>query len=290
MKNKPNQAENSIWRVSSTGHEIRELFQCTDFAVIGAKTELFNDLLTSPLTSTVIVQKTHTTVTQYSPLEFPNLYLKFQNLKNRKEILLFANEWGLLGADVTTEFVESRKGGVVIGGDDVSIWNSEIRDMARACKFLTMLKANTPPNLSEFILRRSDSIQWHYKGGGTWFLKDELSKNTWESIRHNNDASNEAFLWVVLQTIVNKRLSRRMSSAVLREQDGNYVLRVIPEGLIGCLWYQFASAMTNSQGLRVCKKCGELFVPKHKDTAFCNTPKCKSKQQREHRKSLATTS
>jgi hypothetical protein len=286
MKNVPNQAEVSIWGISTNGHEIRNLFQLRD-DLGGNEISLHSETETSSDTSRCIVRKTPSKIEFYQPLEAKKLFLKFQELKrDPKMILVFADQWGLLGANISHDFVASRKGGKVIQGEDLSDWYSEIRDMQHACYLLEKLKVKEAKDLGSFVHRRKDIIHWEDKFGIRAFLRKQESKDTWETLNKCPDpASDEAVAWLVLQDIVNKRLENRMSSKIFREQDGNYVLRIVPEGLIGCLWHQFACIMTSSYGVRSCKKCGKLFVPKHEDTEFCNTPKCKSKQQRVQKES-----
>lgn len=281
MNTTPRKAENSIRQVGSNGHEIVKLYELTHSCAAGSKVELYTDSETSPYITTCIMPKTHKSQMVYSPLEFENLYLKFQGLQDTNDILNFADKWGLLGCNVTSNFVESRSGGKVVEAEQITDWWNEIDDMKRVCQLMVMLKAKEVKDLSGFVRRSEGKIWWTQKNRfSISFREDEESKTTWDLIKYDDPASNEALAWLVVQHIANKRLINRLSSLISRSKNGEYVLRVVPVGLIGCLWYQFGIALTNSHGLRVCPKCDSFFVPKHKDTEFCNTPKCKSKQQR----------
>jgi hypothetical protein len=87
-----------------------------------------------------------------------------------------------------------------------------------------------------------------------------------------------------VQSIINKQLRRRASPLLLwdakRERLGLYIM---PDGLVGALWLQFARAVERDSQFRQCAECGIWFElargTARADKLYCSTP-CRTKAYR----------
>jgi hypothetical protein len=94
-----------------------------------------------------------------------------------------------------------------------------------------------------------------------------------------------------VQSVINKQLQKRASPRLLwdanRERLGLYI---VPEGLIGALWLQFARAVERDSQFRQCAECGIWFElapgTARSDKLYCSTP-CRTKAYRKRQAEAA---
>jgi hypothetical protein len=87
-----------------------------------------------------------------------------------------------------------------------------------------------------------------------------------------------------VQSVINKQLQGRASPRLLwdanRERLGLYI---VPEGLVGAIWLQFARAVERDSQFRQCAECGIWFElapgTARSDKLYCSTP-CRTKAYR----------
>ena len=87
-----------------------------------------------------------------------------------------------------------------------------------------------------------------------------------------------------VQSAINKQLEGRASPSLLwdteRERLGLYI---VPDGLVGALWLQFARAVERDSRFRQCAECGIWFElapgTARADKLYCSTP-CRTKAYR----------
>jgi hypothetical protein len=87
-----------------------------------------------------------------------------------------------------------------------------------------------------------------------------------------------------VQSTINKQLQERASPRLLwdanRERLGLYI---VPNGLVGALWLQFARAVERDSQFRQCAECGIWFElapgTARADKLYCSTP-CRTKAYR----------
>ena len=87
-----------------------------------------------------------------------------------------------------------------------------------------------------------------------------------------------------MQNLINEHLHQRASPRLLWEQSRDRLgLYIVPEGLIGALWLQFARAVERDAKFRQCPECGTWFeiAPGRgrTDKQFCSTA-CRTRAYR----------
>jgi hypothetical protein len=94
-----------------------------------------------------------------------------------------------------------------------------------------------------------------------------------------------------VQTTINKQLQGRASPRLLwdtnRERLGLYI---VPEGLVGALWLQFARTVERDSQFRQCAECAIWFElapgTARSDKLYCSTP-CRTKAYRKRQAEAA---
>ena len=87
-----------------------------------------------------------------------------------------------------------------------------------------------------------------------------------------------------MQSLINEHLHHRASPHLLWEQSRDRLgLYIVPEGLIGALWLQFARAVERDAKFRQCAECTTWFEVSpgrgRTDKQFCSTA-CRTKAYR----------
>ena len=87
-----------------------------------------------------------------------------------------------------------------------------------------------------------------------------------------------------MQNLINEHLHQRASPRLVWEQSRDRLgLYIVPEGLIGALWLQFARAVERDAKFRQCPECGTWFEVSpgrgRTDKQFCSTA-CRTKAYR----------
>lgn len=232
---------------------------------------------------------------RYNPMVESGLFRNFSELEPTEEaICQFANRWGLLGGEASTEI------GVVDGpqpkslllgvGELLSTWTSESTEMKSLLEIWD-LAHNRDKKLAAFI-KWGDARVW-YEGPRIegWpenvrSRREIASGNSPELLAKFQTGDLIGPAQQYLQGEVNKKLTHHGVSARLL-WDQNYTrlsLYLVPQSLIGCLWLQFARAIDGNRDYRrcpICRKWFEItFHVSRKDRAFC-TPTCKARAHKQ---------
>ena len=94
-----------------------------------------------------------------------------------------------------------------------------------------------------------------------------------------------------MQSLINEHLHHRASPRLLWEQSRDRLgLYIVPEGLIGALWLQFARAVERDARFRQCAECTTWFEVSpgrgRTDKQFCSTA-CRTKAYRKRQAEAA---
>jgi hypothetical protein len=240
---------------------------------------------------------------QYLPLAaFPGLFRVFADTEpSRDGIKAFADRFGPLGPDVATQipFSDQRNAkGVSLGaGEPLAAWNEEILTMRFA---IDVWEAARNGDLG----RLQRVIHWTEDGRGIRIdshpdladgqLPDppDRVERAWIAGTHLGDDVHGRFVpgdlvkpaLHYVQSKVNEKLQGRASPRLLwnrkRERLGLYI---VPDGLIGALWLQFARAIERDSRFRQCAECTTWFEVSpgrgRTDKQFCSTA-CRTKAYR----------
>jgi hypothetical protein len=242
-------------------------------------------------------------VMQYLPLAaFPGLFRVFADTQpDRKGIKAFADRFGPLGGNVERQIPLSDQPNakdVSLGmGESLAAWNEEIQTMRLAVDLWEAARNGDVGRLERVIF-------WTEDGRGVQMLTHpELPgerlpnpparvERAWIAGTHlgddvlgrlvRGDLVKPALQYV--QSKINAKLQGRASPRLLwdakRERLGLYI---VPDGLIGALWLQFARAVERDSKFRQCAECGIWFElargTARADKLYCSTP-CRTKAYR----------
>jgi transposase-like protein len=242
-------------------------------------------------------------VMQYLPLSaFSGLFRVFADTEpNHNGIKAFADRFGPLGDDIAQPISlndQPNAKGVPLGtGEPLAAWNQEILIMRFAIDIWEAARNGDVGRLEQVIAWRED-------GSGVQILSHPELPNgqlpqaparverTWIAGTHLGDDVLGRFVRGDLvrpalhyvQSTINKSLEGRASPRLLwdakRERLGLYI---VPGGLIGALWLQFARAVERDSRFRECAECGIWFElapgTARADKLYCSTP-CRTKAYR----------
>lgn len=242
-------------------------------------------------------------VMQYLPLAaFPGLFRVFADTEpNRDGIKAFADRFGPLGGNLAKQipFSEERSAaGASLGvGESLADWNEEIQTMRLAVDLWEAARNGD-------VVRLERVIFWTEDGSGVQMLSHpELPggqlpdpparvERAWIAGTRLGDDMLGRFVRGDLvkpalhyvQSKINAKLQGRASPRLLwdanRERLGLYI---VPDGLIGALWLQFARAVERDSKFRQCAECGIWFElargTARADKLYCSTP-CRTKAYR----------
>jgi hypothetical protein len=193
-------------------------------------------------------------------------------------ILRFANSFGLLGI-VPTNYTEwpilelrPDGSGLIGSGERLGEWRLHLAEMSELTEIWLTANGN-PKGLRKWFDERKPGKVRLKRHGFTWveepvrgaFQKDDLVVPARQFIRK----------------AVSERLDKlRVTAALLwTSQVSEIRLRVVPTGLIGCMWLQFAQAIAGNRNYRPCEFCGKYFEStsgiSRSDRRFCQ-PTCKA--------------
>lgn len=222
-----------------------------------------------------------------SPLKhFPGkLHRVFaQTSPTPEAILRFANNFGRLGGDIPGLIAvkDLGDGKSLLGpGEDQRKWIKEITVIAAAVSLWDWVRERNTERLSEEVYWDGDLVR---VGGrkGMLIAAKNYRRDLFETIERG-DVIQPALLAV--QRIVNKHIWERTGARLLLNREGELEQHIVPNGLIGAIWLDFALAIDGNTQYRKCERCGTAFpvFPKGHRRKFCSD-KCRSAQHR-HRHS-----
>ena len=242
-------------------------------------------------------------VREYLPLaEFPGLFRVFAEIEPSHDgIKAFADRFGPLGGDIAKQiplYDQPNAQGTPMGlGEPLAAWTNEILMMRFAIDIWDAARNGDVDRLERVIF-------WTEDGRGVQILSHpELPKGqlpepparverAWIAGTHLGDGVLERFVpgdlvkpaLHYVQSTINEKLEGRASPQLLwdakRERLGLYI---VPDGLIGALWLQFARAVERDSRFRQCAECAIWFElapgTARADKLYCSTP-CRTKAYR----------
>jgi hypothetical protein len=242
-------------------------------------------------------------VMQYQPLAaFSGLFRVFADTEpSRDGIKGFADRFGPLGGDIEKPIPlhhQARTPGVPLGtGEPLSAWSDEILTMRYAIDIWEAARTGD-------VARLERVINWKPDGSGVEIAghpgvpRGQLPEaparveRAWIAGTHLGDDVLGRFVpgdlvkpaLHYLQSKINEKLKGRASPRLLwdanRERLGLYIM---PAGLVGALWLQFARAVERDSQFRQCAECGIWFElargTARADKLYCSTP-CRTRAYR----------
>jgi hypothetical protein len=240
---------------------------------------------------------------QYLPLAaFPGLFRVFADTEpSRDAIRAFANRFGPLGPDLakTIPLADQPKStGIPLGtGEPLAAWNDEILIMRFAIAIWEAARNGDVATLERVIHWQPDGSRVEIAGhpgvpGGQMPEPPARVERSTIAHTHFGDGVLERFVpgdlvypaLHYLQSRINQKLEGRASPRLLWDSKHERLgLYIVPTGLIGALWLQFARAVERDSRFRQCAECGIWFElapgTARSDKLYCSTP-CRIKAYR----------
>jgi hypothetical protein len=288
------------WRIAQTGyrwldtrpalepHEPRQLF-LTDGRPLGAQGHR---------------------VKEYLPLSaYTGLFREFADTEpSQAGINAFADRFGPLGRNVAREIPLSDqrnpRGEPLGAGESLAAWNEEILTMRLAIELWEAARNGDIGRLERVIFWKEDGSGVQIKSHPD-LARGQLPEppahveRGWIAAAHLDDDVHRRFIQGDLvkpalhyvQSKINAKLEGRASPRLLwdknRERLGLYI---VPDGLVGALWLQFARAVERDSKFRQCAECGIWFElargTARADKLYCSTP-CRTKAYRKRQAEAA---
>jgi hypothetical protein len=240
---------------------------------------------------------------QYLPLAaFPGLFRVFADTEpGRDGIKAFADRFGPLGRDIAKQiplYDQPNAKGVPVGtGEPLAAWSDEILIMRYVVELWEAARNGDVATLERVIHWQPDGSGVEISGHpgvpcGQLPEAPAWAERTTIAHTHFGGGVLERFVpgdlvkpaLHYVQSTVNQQLEGRASPRLLwdskRERLGLYI---VPAGLIGALWLQFARAVERDSRFRQCAECGIWFElapgTARADKLYCSTP-CRIKAYR----------
>jgi len=208
------------------------------------------------------------------------LHRRFASLikKDDKEILKFANKYGLLKRYSVHDLVfrNHDTGRQSQLGESLLWWKEEIEDLA-ACLGLWDMILRSDEKLGSTVL-------WHRDG-----ITIRLGSNDVPLISRANitlldrwskgDARGPALYYLSLET--DKRLLNTLTMKLLPFQNSEVCL--FPDSLLATIWLVFLWEISGRTRLLRCVSCGDYFDSQDPRARFCST-RCRMRSYRKRRK------
>jgi hypothetical protein len=249
-------------------------------------------------------------VRHYLPLgAFPGLFRVFADTEpDRGGVKAFADRFGPLGGEIAKQiplYDQPNTKGVPLGtGEPLVAWSTEIMMIRFAIGVWEAARNGDVGRLERVI-------SWTKDGSGVEILSHPELPNgqvpkapawverAWIAGTHLGEAVLERFVpgdlvkpaLHYVQGTINRQLDGRASPRLLwdvsRERLGLYI---VPTGLIGALWLQFARAVERDSKFRQCAECDIWYElapgTARADKLYCSTP-CRIKAYRKRQAEAA---
>jgi hypothetical protein len=235
---------------------------------------------------------------RYNPLaKHPTLFREFANLEPTEEAYAsFASEYGDLGIGVFVDASTTRQLETAISDsvhDPFCRWRSAHAHIRAVADVLSAIQSEDAAVLKQWFTVTKNGARYHRKDPVTfealgWVtIAGELRDYVWTwATQANSDA--EALLRIArgwAQERINEAIGgerqpgTNCSARVVFDQDrGHMTLRIVPETLIGAMWFQCARVLTLNPVFRACKQCGRWFElgpdTRRKQSIYCSD-RCK---------------
>ena len=240
----------------------------------------------------------------YNPLEErTGLFRVFADTEpSRDSIKVFAERFGSLGGNRRTWvplYDEPRNGGYAGAWSEAHrAWRDEIMAMRRSVDLWEAARRGETRELERKICWTEDhsSVRFNIHPGLTPSEPMQLAQGSFSSvIAERGDGILERFVpgdlvqpaLFYVQRLVNQHLRTRVSPRLLwDEHETRLRLHLVPEGLVGALWLQFAKAIENDSEFRRCAECNIWFElapgTARSDKLYCSNA-CRTKAYRRRR-------
>jgi hypothetical protein len=243
---------------------------------------------------------------RYNPLrKCPTMYKEFASLEPTEDAYArFASEYGDLGIGVfidasTSAAVEATFSGAV--HDPFCRWRSAHAHIRAVTDVLNAIQAEDTTILKQWFTVTKDGAKYHRADPVTWesfgwvTIAGELRDYVWKwAAKADSDA--EALLrvaraWAQEQINEaiggNKQPGTNCSARVVFDHEREHMtIRIVPETLIGAMWFQCARVLTLDPAFRECKHCGKWFElspdTRRKQAIYCSD-RCKVAAYRERK-------
>jgi hypothetical protein len=240
---------------------------------------------------------------RYDPLAaFSGLFRLFGDTEPSCDgIKAFADRFGPLGRTIEKQILlydQSNVTGVPLGtGEPLRAWSDEILMMRYAIDIWEAARDGDVGRLERVI-------HWSPDGSGVEIAghpdvpRGQLPgaparvERAWIASAHLGDAMVGRFVpgdlvrpaLHYVQSTINAKLEGRASPRLLWDAKRERLnLYIVPDGLIGALWLQFARALERDSRFRQCAECGIWFElapgTARADKLYCSTP-CRTKAYR----------
>lgn len=227
---------------------------------------------------------------RYNPiLKYPALYREFASLEPTEEAYAtFASEYGDLGVGV---LIQAR--GLTEPCEPFRRWRSAHAKIRAVVDVLTAIQAGDARTLRQWFTiakngaryEREDAVTWHSIGWVT--IAGELREFIWNWAMEA-ESDDDALLRIAqgwAQHEINeaiggdRQVGTTSSARVVFDQDRKRMtLRVVPETLLGAMWFQCARVLTINPTFRTCKHCEKWFElspdTRRKQAIYCSD-RCK---------------
>jgi len=208
------------------------------------------------------------------------LHRQFASLikKDEKEILKFANKYGLLKRYSVHDLVfrNQNTGQQFQLGESLLWWKEEIEDLAACLDLWNMILGNDE--------KLENTVLWHRDG-----ITIRLGSNHVPLISRANitlldrwskgDVRGPALYYLSLET--DKRLLNTLTMKFLPLQNSEICL--FPDSLLATIWLVFLWEISGRTRLMRCASCGDYFDSRDPRARFCSA-RCRMRSHRKRRK------
>ena len=207
---------------------------------------------------------------KYSPIAVdPPLFRTFADLPiNQKEILGFANDYGLLlgGEPIAYLDADGKPSKGLLIGESYLFWCEEIFHLKKLVHIWEMVRRNQAGKLGRYIVWGDKTVAFEYPP----LIRDEgMPYDLGKLVDLADKEEIKAQKWRVgevvgpakyfLQKATNKKLQECAAPYLELSSEGEFRPNVRPIHLLGALWVQFYQALSGQQRFRQCEGCGQLM-------------------------------
>jgi hypothetical protein len=237
----------------------------------------------------------------YKPMKKnPGLFRDFSELEGKKEILEFANQYGLLFDRYSGQDGREEKGSYqsveAAFGIGLANWQHQIGDMRALVAIWDSVRASKIADLKHIITWRNGGVEYQIS-------TPKRKCSAWLTLPGVAHRFTEGDVLVPAQDALQKEINARLSGEVDRisgegrlrriecvpqlawTPDGDQQLALTPLNLLGAMWLQFALVVAGAYQLRRCAACGKYFhvgkgVQRRADAKTCSDA-CRQRKKRE---------
>jgi hypothetical protein len=242
----------------------------------------------------------------YDPMAVGGLFLTLADTAPTPDgVLQFAARFGTLGRPALSgpaTTVKDRQGQTVrLTDEPLELWRQQISDLAQASGLWHMLQVGDADGLAAHVRWQKDAdgrdevyyVSHPDLDGGTVTPSGHVAAEGLiaaptfhpERLARPGDLALPALAYI--QDQINTRLAAQVSPRLVRDAERNRsTLRLVPNSLLGCVWLQFAQAVSSDKGFRRCDQCGlwfELGLPGGRRSRLFCSGACRTRAHRARR-------